>query len=204
MRLEAEVPIGSAMCEKILESTADRSQDKNDTSVASAAADDYTGEPTAASTSLRTAMEKFRIVDIEKTPQVRGIQQLESKEGEDISAGETEHSNTSGDAASAAPAAAEGENSMVSGDAGSTHSDANSATNSNGEANSTAPPGGVKVKASSDTAPRNDGDAGTAGTDRSQKPETINSAKSGIPLGQRKVPAMVSLRSCRRRRRSQR
>jgi hypothetical protein len=30
-------------------------------------------------------MEKFRIVDIEKTPQVRGIQQLESKEGEDNS-----------------------------------------------------------------------------------------------------------------------
>jgi hypothetical protein len=54
----AEVPIGSAMCEKILESTADRSQDENDTSVASAAANDYTGEPTAASTPLRTAMEK--------------------------------------------------------------------------------------------------------------------------------------------------
>ncbi len=82
-----EVPIGSAMCEKILESTADRSQDENDTSVASAAADDYTGEPTAASTPLRTAMEKFQIVDIEKTPQVRGIQQLESKGGEDNSAG---------------------------------------------------------------------------------------------------------------------
>jgi hypothetical protein len=116
----AEVPIGSAMCEKILESTADRSQDENDTSVASATADDYTGEPTAASTPLRTAMEKFRIIDIEKTPQVRGIQQLESKEGEDNSAGEMDHSSASGDVASAAPAAAEGENIMVSGDAGST------------------------------------------------------------------------------------
>jgi hypothetical protein len=190
----AEVPIGSAMCEKILESTADRSQDENDTSVASAAADDYTGDPTAASTPLRTAMEKFRIVDIEKTPQVRGIQQLEFKEGEDNSAGEMEVSCASGDSASAAPAAAAGENSMVSGDAGSTHSDANSATNSNGEDNSTAPSGGESASVSAGTAPevpRNDGEAGTAGTDKYKKPDTVNSAKSGIPLGQRKVPAMV-------------
>ncbi len=39
---------------------------------------------------------------------------------ENNSAGEMDHSSASGDAASAAPAAAEGENIMVSGDAGST------------------------------------------------------------------------------------
>jgi len=192
---EAEVPIGSAMCEKILESTADRSQDDNDTSVASAAADDYTGEPTAASTPLRTAMEKFRIVDIEKTPQVQGIQQLESEEGDDNSAGAMDHSSAAGDAAPATPvdtaAAAVGENIMVSGDAGSTHSEDNSATNTNGEAHSTAPTGEAPVNILPAISIPNDGDAGTADVVRAQIPEKTIPVKSGVPLGLKKVPAMV-------------
>jgi hypothetical protein len=56
-----DAAIGSEMCEKILESSVEKTVEDHDASTAAA---DYTGAPAAASTPLRAAMEKFRIVDI--------------------------------------------------------------------------------------------------------------------------------------------
>ena len=125
------------MCEKILETTTERTEDDPDSS---AATEDYRGEPAAASTPLRTAMEKFRIVDIERTPHVAGIHQIsadseDDQQGEENSAREMDVSGANGDAGPANNAKVT--TSVDKGDAGSTNSDVNSAVSATGDVNST-------------------------------------------------------------------
>jgi hypothetical protein len=89
-------------------------------------------------------MEKFRIVDIERTPHVAGIHQISSdsendQQGEENSAREMDVSGANSDAGPANTAKVV--NSEEKGDAGSTNSDVNSAVSATGDANSTIVPG---------------------------------------------------------------
>ncbi len=190
--------IGFNMCEKILESTTERTEDDHDSS---AATEDYRGEPAAASTPLRTAMEKFRIVDIERTPRVTGIDLIASvseneQQGDDNSAREMDVSCVQGDAASASTAStADALNSKNKGDAGSTNSDANSAVSASGDANPTC------VQGDADSAipgPSSGTPAATAAAALIPVPAPTAAGNSGhavcspnIPPNLRKVPAMV-------------
>jgi hypothetical protein len=187
--------IGFNMCEKILESTTERTEDDHDSS---AATEDYRGEPAAASTSLRTAMEKFRIVDIERTPRVVGIHQISSEseneqQGEENSAREMDVSGANGDAGPANTAKVA--NSEDKGDAGSTNSDVNSAVSATGDANSTSVPGdaGSAIPVPSSGTP-----AAAAVTAPNPTPaptaaeNTVHAgSSSNIPPNLRNVPAMV-------------
>jgi hypothetical protein len=128
-----DAAIGAAMCEKILESSVDNTADEQD---ASTAADDYTGAPAAASTPLRAAMEKFRIVDIERPAELPGIRELEGNLGEENSAAGMDISKENGDAGTAEN---KKKKNVEKGDAGSTNqtdSDGNSARDESGDVNS--------------------------------------------------------------------
>jgi hypothetical protein len=192
---EPAAGIGLKMCEKILETTTERTEDDPDSS---AATEDYRGEPAAASTPLRTAMEKFRIVDIERTPHVAGIHKISSdseddQQGEENSAREMDVSGASGDAGPANTAQVF--TSADKGDAGSTNSDVNSAVSATGDVNSTIVPGdaGSAIPGPSSELPAaaavnvpNPPPAPTIAAD------TVHAGpSSNIPPNLRKVPAMV-------------
>jgi hypothetical protein len=187
--------IGFNMCEKILESTTERTEEDHDTS---AATEDYRGEPAAASTPLRTAMEKVRIVDIERTPRVAGIDLIASvseneQQGEENSAREMDVSCVQGDAASASTADAL--SSKNKGDAGSTNSDANSADSASGDANPTCAQGDAD---SAIPGPSSGTPTAVADAARIPAPAPTAAENSGhavcsqnIPPNLRKVPAIV-------------
>jgi hypothetical protein len=183
------------MCEKILETTTELTEDDPDSS---AATEDYRGEPAAASTPLRTAMEKFRIVDIERTPHVAGIHQISSdsendQQGEENSAREMDVSGANGDAGPANNAKVI--TSVDKGDAGSTNSDVNSAVSATGDVNSTTVSGdaGSAIPGPSSEIPaaaaadvHNPPTAPTIAAD-----SVLAGPSSNIPPNLRKVPAMV-------------
>ena len=162
---DAAAIIGSEMCEKILESSADKTVEEND---ASSAADEYTGPPAASSTPLRAAMEKFRIVDIEKPHSIPGIQELDVSRGDDDTAADMEYSK--GDAGTAIRTNENIEHSEK-GDAGSTsndHSDENSAKKNSGEVDSAGNP---------------EGDAGTAANENVPSEAVAAASTAGITAG---------------------
>ncbi len=192
---EAAAGIGLKMCEKILETTTERTEDDPDSS---AATEDYRGEPAAASTPLRAAMEKFRIVDIERTPHVAGIHQIssdseEDQQGEENSARKMDVSGANGDAGPATTAKV-----FISadkGDAGSTNSDVNSAVSTTGDANSTIVPGDA---GSATSGPSSETPAAAAVNVPNPPPAPTIAAdtahagtSSNIPPNLGKVPAMV-------------
>jgi hypothetical protein len=180
-----DAAIGLAMCEKILESSAEKTVDDHD---ASTAAVDYTGATAAASTPLRAAMEKFRIVDIERPAEMPGIRELERSLGDDNSAAEMDVSKAQGDAGTAA------NKSVEKGDAGSTNSnnsDDNSARSVSGDVNPAVNSEGEAV-----TAVRNQVAAAAAAADAVVYPSvSAYQAESGNkgtkPSDNPKVPSMV-------------
>jgi len=192
---ESAAGIGLKMCEKILETTTERTEEDPDSS---AATEDYRGEPAAASTPLRTAMEKFRIVDIERTPHVAGIHQISSEsendqQGEENSAREMDVSGTNGDAGPANNAKVI--TTVEKGDAGSTNSDVNPAVSATGDVNSTSVSGDA---GSAIPGPSNETPAAAA-VGAHPPPPAPSTAADAVPAGPsciippnlRKVPAMV-------------
>jgi hypothetical protein len=177
-----DAAIGAAMCEKILESSVEKTVDNQD---ASTAAEDYTGAPAAASTPLRAAMEKFRIVDIERPADLPGIRELEGNLGDDNSAAGMDVSRDQGDAVAAANP---NNKSAEKGDAGSTNhinSDENSARAESGEVNSAMNSDGEAAPAAMAAA----ADAVVTPTVSGYQTESGN--KGTKPSGHLKVPSMV-------------
>jgi hypothetical protein len=143
-------------------------------------------------------MEKFRIVDIERTPRVMGIDLIETvseneQQGEDNSAREMDVSCVQGDAASASNADA-----LISknkGDAGSTSSDVHSAVSVSGDANPTCTQGDAD---SAIPGPPTGTPTAAAAAAHTPVPAPTAAEKSdhavcspNIPPNLRKVPAMV-------------